>query len=171
MVVAARRCIGCTEHVVNMPQLGWIALWVSNPVSLSMYKLILSSLPTSKISQSTHPFCPPTLLVCKARLLPFIHAALCEVGKYYSVILSECRVCPANTVAGSPGQTVCPCMEGFYRAEGEEEFPCISESNHDTPHNLCMIFDQSQTRGSSDCSKSTHTLNLKFLPKVWILVA
>ena len=95
--------------------------------------------------------------VCKARLLPFIHAALCEVGKYYSVILSECRVCPANTVAGSPGQTVCPCMEGFYRAEGEEEFPCISESNHDTPHNLCMIFDQSQTRGSSDCSKSTRS--------------
>ena len=55
------------------------------------------------------------------------YTALCGAGEYYSVTFAECRECPANTVGGDSGLAVCPCAEGYYRADGEEDLPCTRE--------------------------------------------
>ena len=48
----------------------------------------------------------------------------CPVGMYQSVIFQECRDCPGNSMSVESGLSECPCLDGFYRAEGEEELAC-----------------------------------------------
>ena len=48
----------------------------------------------------------------------------CPVGEYLSVANAECRVCPGNSEGTVSGLTVCPCVDGYYRAEGEEDREC-----------------------------------------------
>ena len=48
-------------------------------------------------------------------------------GTYLSMTYGECRSCPENSVGVEPGLVVCPCMEGYYRAPGEEDLPCTRE--------------------------------------------
>ena len=43
------------------------------------------------------------------------------------MIFAECRECPANTVTRDSGLAVCPCAEGYYRAEGDDDLPCTRE--------------------------------------------
>ena len=37
---------------------------------------------------------------------------------------AECCVCPGNSESTVSGLTVCPCVDGYYRAEGEEDREC-----------------------------------------------
>ena len=48
-------------------------------------------------------------------------------GTYLSMTYDECRSCPENSVGVEPGLAVCPCVGGYYRALGEEDFPCTRE--------------------------------------------
>ena len=48
-------------------------------------------------------------------------------GTYLSMTYDECRSCPENSVGVEPGLVVCPCVGGYYRALGEEDFPCTRE--------------------------------------------
>ena len=48
----------------------------------------------------------------------------CMAGTYLSMTYGECRNCPENSVGVEPGLAVCPCVEGYYRAPGEEDLPC-----------------------------------------------
>ena len=44
------------------------------------------------------------------------------------MINGECRVCPANSVGGDSGfSRVCPCVMGYYRADGEKDLACTRE--------------------------------------------
>ena len=49
---------------------------------------------------------------------------VCPVGEYLSMANAECRVCPGNSEGTVSGLTVCPCVDGYYRAEGEEDREC-----------------------------------------------
>ena len=51
----------------------------------------------------------------------------CMAGSYLSMTYGECRDCPENSVGVEPGLVVCPCVEGYYRAPGEEDLPCTRE--------------------------------------------
>ena len=51
----------------------------------------------------------------------------CVAGTYLSMTDSECRNCPENSVGVEPGLAACPCVEGYYRAPGEEDLPCTRE--------------------------------------------
>ena len=51
----------------------------------------------------------------------------CLPGEYLSVANAECRVCPGNSESTVSGLTVCPCVDGYYRAEGEEAKACTSK--------------------------------------------
>ena len=55
------------------------------------------------------------------------YTALCVSGQYYSVLNEECRDCPENSEGMEFGLSVCPCVEGYYRASGEEDLPCTRE--------------------------------------------
>ena len=68
------------------------------------------------------------------------YTALCGAGEYYSVTFGECRVCPANTVAGDSGLAVCPCAEEYYRADGEEDLPCTRELSLIRPLQIDFLF-------------------------------
>ena len=46
---------------------------------------------------------------------------------YFSVAFQECRVCPENSEGTMAGLSECPCVEGYYRLSGEEDFPCTRE--------------------------------------------
>ena len=52
----------------------------------------------------------------------------CPAGEYLSVANAECRVCPGNSGGIVSGLTVCPCVDGYYRAEGEEDRECTRKS-------------------------------------------
>ena len=54
----------------------------------------------------------------------------CPAGEYLSVANAECRVCPGNSEGTESGLTVhvCPCVDGYYRAEGEEDRECTRKS-------------------------------------------
>ena len=52
----------------------------------------------------------------------------CVAGTYLSMTYGECRDCPENSVGVEPGLAVCPCVEGYYRAPGEENLSCTRES-------------------------------------------
>ena len=54
-------------------------------------------------------------------------AGLCVAGQYYSVLNEECRDCPENSEGMESGLIECPCVEGYYRASGEEDLPCTRE--------------------------------------------
>ena len=55
------------------------------------------------------------------------YTALCVSGQYYSVLNEECRDCPENSEGIESGLIECPCVEGYYRASGEEDLPCTRE--------------------------------------------
>ena len=55
------------------------------------------------------------------------YTALCVSGLYYSVLNEECRDCPGNSEGMHSGLSECPCVEGYYRASGEEDLPCTRE--------------------------------------------
>ena len=42
---------------------------------------------------------------------------------------AECRACPGNSEGTVSGLTVCPCVDGYYRAEGEEDRECTRKLN------------------------------------------
>ena len=42
---------------------------------------------------------------------------------------AECHVCPGNSEGTVSGLTVCPCVDGYYRAEGEEDIACTRKLN------------------------------------------
>ena len=44
------------------------------------------------------------------------------------MVNAECRVCPGNSVGTVSGLSACPCVEGYYRAQGEEDRDCTSKS-------------------------------------------
>ena len=52
------------------------------------------------------------------------YTALCVSGLYYSVLNEECRDCPENSEGMESGLAECPCVEGYFRASGEEDLPC-----------------------------------------------
>ena len=54
-------------------------------------------------------------------------AIVCPAGDYLSVANAECRVCPGNSESTVSGLTVCPCVDGYYRAEGEDNKACTSK--------------------------------------------
>ena len=56
-------------------------------------------------------------------MLCLVHVG-CPVGQYLSLANNECRVCPNNSVGTESGLAVCPCVEDYYRAEGEEDREC-----------------------------------------------
>ena len=62
-------------------------------------------------------------------ILLFVNTSkACEVsGQYFSLARGECRDCPANSNSTESGLTVCPCVEGYYREEGEEDMQCTRE--------------------------------------------
>ena len=55
------------------------------------------------------------------------YTALCVSGQYYSVSNKECRNCPENSEGMESGLIECPCVEGYYRASGEEDMLCTRE--------------------------------------------
>ena len=55
------------------------------------------------------------------------YTALCVSGQYYSVLNEECHDCPENSEGMESGLSECPCVEGYYRASGEEDLPCTRE--------------------------------------------
>ena len=48
----------------------------------------------------------------------------CPAGEYFYEPNAECRACPGNSESTVSGLTVCPCVDGYYRAEGEEDREC-----------------------------------------------
>ena len=50
---------------------------------------------------------------------PFLCLLACEVGSYRSDSDSTCQRCPHNTIQTGVGVCECPCLPGFYRADGE----------------------------------------------------
>ena len=58
----------------------------------------------------------------------------CGNGEYYLMAFDACGVCPANSVVGESGLSRCPCVEGHYRAGGEDHLACTRESTEsDSP--------------------------------------
>ena len=51
----------------------------------------------------------------------------CVAGTYLSMTYGECHNCPKNSVGVESGLAVCPCVEGYYRAPGEEDLSCTRE--------------------------------------------
>ena len=51
----------------------------------------------------------------------------CPPGEYFSEHNAECRACPGKSESTESGLTVCPCENGYYRAEGEEDKACTSK--------------------------------------------
>ena len=51
----------------------------------------------------------------------------CVAGTYLSMTYGECRNCPENSVGVEPGLVICPCVEGYYRAPGEDDLSCTRE--------------------------------------------
>ena len=64
----------------------------------------------------------------------------CLAGEYLSVANTECRACPGNSEGTVSGLTVCPCVDGYYRAEGEEDRECTSKYRLHTKGKVAQRF-------------------------------
>ena len=50
---------------------------------------------------------------------------------YFSVAFLGCRVCPENSMSSMAAVlSECPCVEGYYRASGEEDLPCTGKNHN-----------------------------------------
>ena len=103
--------------------------------------------------------CTGTSLACNESVdivIVVTDTAGCPAGEYLSVANAECHVCPGNSEGTVSGLTVCPCVDGYYRAEGEEDRECTRKFNTQLLSSLILIYTHRSSLGTKKPDGSIH---------------